>query len=42
MIEERDTDLNEMEDNRFDEIREDHWKDIAEENYEKKKIHALR
>ena len=42
VVEERDPDLNEMEDIRFDEIREDHWRDLAEENNDKKKIHALR
>ena len=41
MVEERDPDLNEMEDIRFDEIWEDHWRDLAEENTDKKKIHAL-
>ena len=42
MAEERDPDLNEKEDISFDEIREDHWRDIAEENNDKKNIHALR
>ena len=42
MTEERDPDLNEMEDIRFDEIREDHWREIAEEKNDKKKIHSLR
>ena len=42
VVEEIDPDLNEMEDIRFDDIREDHWRDIAEENDDKKKIHALR
>ena len=41
-MEERDPDLNEMDDIRFNEIREDHWRDFAEENDDKKKIHALR
>ena len=41
MVEERDPDLNKMEDIRFDEIREDHWRDIAKENDDRKKIHAL-
>ena len=36
MVEERDPDLNEMEYIRFDEIREDHWRDLAEENDAKK------
>ena len=31
-----------MEDITFDEIWEDHWRDLAEENDDKKKIHALR
>ena len=30
VVEERDPDLNEKEDIRFDKIREDHWRDIAE------------
>ena len=42
VAEERDQDLNEKEDIRFDKIWEDHWRDIAEENDYKKKIHALR
>ena len=42
MAEERDPDLNEKEDIRFDKILEDHWRDIAEENDYKKKINALR
>ena len=42
MVEERDPDLNDMEDIRFDKIREDHWRDSAEGNEDKKKIHALR
>ena len=42
MEEERDPDLNNMEDIRFNKIWEDHWMDIAEENYDKKKIHSLR
>ena len=31
-----------MEDIRFNKIREDHWRDIAEENDDKKKINSLR
>ena len=42
MVEERDPDLNEMEDIRFNKIWEDHWRDLSEENKNKKKIHALR
>ena len=42
MVEERDPDLNEMEDIRFDGIWEDHWRDSVEENDDKKKIHALK
>ena len=42
VAEERDPDLNEKEDIRLDEIWEDHWRDIAEGNDDKKKIHALR
>ena len=41
MVEERDPDHDEMDDIRFDEIREDHWRDLAEERNNKKKIHAL-
>ena len=40
--EERDPDLNEEEDIRLDEIREEHWRDIAEEYDNKKKIQYLR
>ena len=42
VAEERHLDLNEKEDIRFDETREDHWRDIAEENNDRKKIYALR
>ena len=42
VVEERDPDLNEMENIRFNRIWEDHWRDLAEENDDKKKIHALR
>ena len=42
VVEERDPDLNEMEDIGFEKIREDHWRDLAEENDDKKKIHVLR
>ena len=42
VVEERDPDLNEMEDIRFDEIWEDHWRDLAEESNDKNNIHALR
>ena len=42
VAEERDLDLNEKEDIRFDKIWEDNWRDIDEENYDKKNIHALR
>ena len=42
MAEERDTDLNEEEDIRLDEIREDRWRDVSEEGDNKKNIHALR
>ena len=41
VAEERDLDLNKKEDIRFNKIREDNWRDIAEENDDKKKIHAL-
>ena len=42
MAEDRDPDLNKKEDIRFNKIWEDNWRDIAEENDDKKKIHALR
>ena len=42
MVEEIDLDLDKMEDNRFDKIREDHWRDLEEETNDKRKIHALR
>ena len=42
MAEERYPDLDEMDDIRFDEIWEDHWRDLAEESNDNKKIHALR
>ena len=42
MVEERDPELDDMEDVRFDKIWEDHWRDLAEESNDKKNIHALR
>ena len=42
VVEERDPDLDEMDDIRFDKIREDNWRDLAEKSNDKKKIHALR
>ena len=42
MVEERDPDLEEKDDIWFDEIWEDHWRDLAEESNDKKKIHAMR
>ena len=42
VVEERDLDLDEMDDIRFDEIWEDHWRDLAEESNDKKKMHALK
>ena len=41
-MEERDTDLNEMDDIRFDKIWGDHLRYLAEESNDNKKIHALR
>ena len=41
VVEERDTDLNEEEALRLDEIREEHWRDVAEEGDDEKNIHAL-
>ena len=40
-MEERDVDPNEEEDIRLDAIREEHWRDVAYEGDDKKKIHAL-
>ena len=40
--EERDPDLNEEEDIRMDEIRDDNWRYVAEEDKNKKNIHSLR
>ena len=42
MSEERDPDLNEEEDIRIDEIRDEHWRDVAREGDNEKKINALR
>ena len=42
VAEERDPYLNEKEDIRLDEIREEHWRDVAKEGDDKKNIHALR
>ena len=42
MVEERDPDLDEMDDIRFDEIWGDRWRYLAEESNDKKKIHELR
>ena len=41
VVEQINPDLNEMEDIRFDKIWEDHWRDLAEESNNKKKIHEL-
>ena len=40
--EEIDPDLNEEEDIRMYEIRDEHWRDFSEEGDNKKKMHALR
>ena len=42
VAEERYPDLNEEEDIRLDLIKEEHWRDVAEEGDDKKKIHDLR
>ena len=42
VAEERDPDRNEGGDIILDEIREDHWRDVAEEGDDKNKIHTLR
>ena len=42
VTEEIDPDLNDKEDIRLDEIREENWRDVSEEGDDKKKIHDLR
>ena len=42
MAEEIYPDLNEDKDIRLDVIKEEHWRDVAEEGDDKKKIHDLR
>ena len=42
LSEERYPYLNENEDIRMDEIRDEHWRDVAEEGDDKKKIYDLR
>ena len=42
MSEEIDPDLNEKEDTRMENRREEHWRDVAEEGENKKNINALR
>ena len=42
VAEERDPDLNEEEGIRLDAIRDKHWRDVAEEVDDKKKMHSLR
>ena len=42
VLEERDMHLNEEEDIRIDEIRDEHWRDVAEEGDDKNNIHDLR
>ena len=42
MAGERYPDLNEEENIRLYQIREEHWRDVAKEGYYKKNIHALR
>ena len=42
VAEERDPDLNEEEGIRLNEIREEHWMDVAQEGDDKKTIHFLR
>ena len=39
--EERDSDLNEEEDTRMEDNREEHWRYVAEDDEDKKKIHYL-
>ena len=40
--EERDTDLNEEKYLRMKDIREEHWRDVTKDGYDKINIHALR
>ena len=42
MLEENDPDLNEEEDIIMDAIRDEEWRDFAEEGDDKKNMHALR
>ena len=42
MSEERDPDLNKEAGIRMDDTRDKHWKDVDEEGYDRKNIHALR
>ena len=42
MSEDRDTDLDKEEDIRMDKIRDKHWRDVAEEGYNRQKMHDLR
>ena len=42
VLEERYPDLNEEDDTRMDEIRDEHWRNVAEEGDDKKKMHDLR
>ena len=42
MLEERHLDLNEEEDTRMDDTRDDYWSDFVEDGEDKKNIYALR
>ena len=42
MLEERHLDLNEEEDTRMDDTRDDYWSDFVEDGKDKKNIYALR
>ena len=41
VLEERDTDLNEEEDTRMEDSREEHWRDVADDGEDKGKIYSL-
>ena len=42
VLEDRDPDLNEQQDIRMKDIREDHWRDVAEDFKDNSKINSLR
>ena len=42
VAEDRDPDLNEEEDIRMEDSREEHWRDVSEDDEDNNKIHALK